>query len=50
MPKIAADIKILTQTDSGLICYKLKEKLSQLQQSLPKLTKSSDASISTCTY
>lgn len=44
---IAADIKTLTQTDGGLICPKLQEKLSQLQQSLPKLTKSSSASIST---
>ena len=30
---IAADIKTIIQTDSGLICSKLKEKLSQLQQS-----------------
>lgn len=44
---IAADIKTLSQTDGGLICPKLKEKLSQLQQSLPRLAKSSSTSIST---
>lgn len=44
---IAADIKTLSQTDGSLICSKLKEKLSQLQQSLPRLAKSSSTSIST---
>lgn len=44
---IAADIKTLSQAECGLICSKLKERLSRLQQSLPQLTKLPSTSIST---